>query len=46
MLLASGGGNLRRVTAALLLANSPDAQNPGGMGAGPHESRQQAFGPT
>ena len=46
MLLASGGGELRPVTAALLLANSPNAQNPGGMGAGPHESLQQAFGPT
>ena len=46
MLLGSGGGELRPVTAALLLANSPNGQSPGGMGAGPHESPQQAFGPT
>ena len=46
MLLASGGGDLRRVVAALLLANSPNAQNPEGMGAGPHESQQQALPPN
>lgn len=46
MLLASGGGELRPAPTALLLANSPRAQNPGGLGAGPQVSPQQACSPT
>ena len=46
MLLASGGGELRPAPTALLLANSPRAQNPAGLGAGPQVSPQQACSPT